>query len=39
MDVDRDTFNAIVDEAVALCPISRLFAGAAISVDATLDGT
>jgi osmotically inducible protein OsmC len=39
MDVDRDSFNAIVDEAVALCPISRLFAGAAISVDATLDGT
>lgn len=39
MDVDRDRFNAIVDEAVALCPISRLFAGAAISVDAILDGT
>lgn len=39
MDVDRDTFNAIVDEAVALCPISRLFAGAVITVDATLDGT
>jgi len=39
MDVDRDSFNAIVDEAVALCPISRLFAGAAISVDASLDGT
>lgn len=39
MDVDRDSFNAIVDEAAALCPISRLFAGAAISVDAILDGT
>lgn len=39
MDVDRDRFNAIVDEAVALCPISRLFAGALISVDAILDGT
>lgn len=39
MDVDRDSFSAIVDEAVALCPISRLFAGAAISVDAILDGT
>jgi osmotically inducible protein OsmC len=38
MGVDRDTFNTIVDEAVALCPISRLFAGAEISVDATLDG-
>ena len=31
--------EAIVDEAVALCPISRLFAGAAITVDANLDGT
>jgi osmotically inducible protein OsmC len=39
MDVDRDRFDAIVDEAVALCPISRLFAGATISVDASLDGT
>ena len=39
MDVDRASFNAIVDEAVALCPISRLFAGAAIIVDADLDGT
>ena len=39
MDVDRDSFNAIVDEAVALCPISRLFAGATITVDAILDGT
>jgi lipoyl-dependent peroxiredoxin len=39
MDVDRDRFNAIVDEAVALCPISRLFAGAAIIVDAILDET
>ncbi len=37
MDLDRDTFDAIVDEAVELCPISRLFAGAAITVDATLD--
>jgi len=39
IDVDADAFRAIVDEAVALCPISRLFAGAAISVDANLDGT
>jgi osmotically inducible protein OsmC len=39
MDVDDDTFRAIVDEAAALCPISRLFAGAAITVDAVLDGT
>ena len=39
MDVDEDAFRRIVDEAVALCPISRLFAGATISVDANLDGT
>jgi osmotically inducible protein OsmC len=39
MDLDRDRFNAIVSEAAALCPISRLFAGAAINVDAILDGT
>ena len=39
MDVDRDRFNAIVDEAVALCPISRLFSGATITVEAILDGT
>jgi osmotically inducible protein OsmC len=38
-DLDRDTFDSIVEEAVELCPISRLFAGAAISVDAALDGT
>ena len=39
MDVDDDAFRTIVDEAIALCPISRLFAGAAISVDANLDET
>jgi lipoyl-dependent peroxiredoxin len=39
MGVDDDTFRAIVDEAAALCPISRLFAGAAITVDAVLDET
>ena len=35
----REAFpdHAIVAEAVALCPISRLFAGAAITVDAILD--
>jgi osmotically inducible protein OsmC len=38
-DLDPQAFNAIVDEAKALCPISRLFAGAAITVDAYLDGT
>lgn len=39
VDLDRDRFRAIVDEAAALCPISRLFAGAAITIDAYLDGT
>jgi osmotically inducible protein OsmC len=39
VDLDGDTFRAIVDEAAALCPISRLFAGAAITVSAYLDGT
>ena len=38
-DLDPQTFSAIVDEAKALCPISRLFAGARITVDAYLDGT
>jgi osmotically inducible protein OsmC len=32
-----DAFAAVVDEAAALCPVSRLFAGAKISVDAKLD--
>jgi osmotically inducible protein OsmC len=35
--VDPDGFRAAVDEASALCPISRLFAGAEITVDATLE--
>ena len=35
--MDDDAFRSIVDEAAALCPISRLFAGAAITVDASLD--
>ncbi len=39
MDVEQGAFRTIVDEAVGLCPISRLFAGAAITVDADLDGT
>ncbi|MBV7701589.1 OsmC family peroxiredoxin [Nocardia nova] len=30
-------FKAVVDEAAALCPVSRLFAGAAITVGAELD--
>ena len=35
--LDEQAFSSIVAEAAALCPISRLFAGAAISVDARLD--
>lgn len=37
--IDQQRFSTIVDEAAALCPISRLFAGAMISVDAVLDET
>jgi lipoyl-dependent peroxiredoxin len=36
--VDADGFKSIVDEAFAFCPISRLFAGASLSVNATLEG-
>jgi lipoyl-dependent peroxiredoxin len=39
VDLDGDTFRAIVDEAAALCPISRLFTGAPTTVTAYLDGT
>ena len=39
VDLKGDTFQAIVREAESLCPISRLFAGAAITVDAYLDAT
>lgn len=35
--LDADAFAAVVAEAAALCPVSRLFAGAKISVDAELD--
>jgi osmotically inducible protein OsmC len=35
--IGTDAFRSIVDEAARLCPISRLFAGAAITVDASLD--
>ncbi|MEO6030677.1 MAG: OsmC family peroxiredoxin [Burkholderiaceae bacterium] len=35
--VDAARFQKVVDEAAALCPISRLFAGAKISVVATLE--
>lgn len=36
--LDDAAFGSIVDEAADLCPIARLFAGAAITVDARLDG-
>jgi osmotically inducible protein OsmC len=35
--LDAEAFASIVDEAAALCPISRLFAGAVITVNAALD--
>lgn len=35
--LDAESFAAVVDQAAALCPVSRLFAGATISVDAKLD--
>lgn len=36
-ELDEVAFRAIVNEAADLCPISRLFAGAEITVDATLE--
>ncbi len=35
--LEASEFQAAVDDAAALCPISRLFAGAAISVSAELE--
>ncbi|HZE14308.1 MAG TPA: OsmC family peroxiredoxin [Mycobacterium sp.] len=35
--LDDEMFAAVVDQAVALCPVSRLFAGAEITVEAELD--
>lgn len=35
--LDGKDFQAAVDEAAALCPISRLFAGARITVGAELE--
>ncbi|MGH3237418.1 MAG: OsmC family peroxiredoxin, partial [Streptosporangiaceae bacterium] len=35
--VDEAGFQAIVDEAARLCPISRLFAGARVTVEAALE--
>lgn len=35
--LDADGFQAAIDDAAALCPISRLFASAAITVSAELE--
>lgn len=35
--LDTAGFQTTVDEAAALCPVSRLFTGAQITVDATLE--
>lgn len=35
--VDAEKFQQIVDEAAGICPISRLFTGAEITVEATLE--
>jgi osmotically inducible protein OsmC len=35
--LDEDTFDAVVTEAMALCPIGRLFAGAEVTVEAKLE--
>lgn len=37
--LDADSFAAVVNGAAALCPVSRLFAGAEITVEAELDET
>lgn len=34
--IDAETFSSIVAEAGELCPVSRLFAGATITIDAQL---
>ncbi|WP_055482752.1 OsmC family peroxiredoxin [Sphaerimonospora mesophila] len=36
-DLDADGFSKAVDEAAGLCPVSRLFAGAKITVEAELE--
>jgi len=38
-DLDAAGFQSAVDEAAVLCPVSRLFAGAKISVTAELEKT
>lgn len=37
--LDDDTFQRIVDDAAALCPVSRLFASAAITIEAVLEAS
>lgn len=37
--LDDDKFQLIVGEAAALCPVSRLFAGAEITVEAVLEAS
>jgi osmotically inducible protein OsmC len=39
MQLDAAGFQKAVDEASALCPVSRLFAGARITVEATLQSS
>ena len=36
--LQQDAFDAIVADAAALCPVSRLFAGAEVTVSASLAG-
>lgn len=35
--LDADDFDAVVSDAMALCPIGRLFAGAEVTVEAELE--
>jgi osmotically inducible protein OsmC len=37
--LDSDSFHQAVDEAGALCPVSRLFAGVRVDVKAILEST
>ncbi len=37
--LDAEGFSAVVDQAAALCPVSRLFAGAEVTVHAELGQT
>lgn len=37
--LERGSFDAVVNEAMKLCPIGRLFAGASVSIDAELESS